>query len=204
MQTVFKQCVMSVILLLAGPTMALTCAKCGGYVLATDSFCQKCGADVVVSSPVVSDPPSQPMQEATSSAPCASGQAWSGPASDLPFYQGMGRGLVTTCAAPMEYLRCTSVLCSHLADNDSINGRGDWGPIGAVLMAGVAVPWVTAGLALGGTISAVGDVGVGTLDFLTFGAVGDAVWKDRRKSPYFWRRKWSSKGDIRGAVFDDF
>ena len=54
MQTVIKQCVLSVILVLAGPTMALTCAKCGGYVLATDSFCQKCGADVIKSLPQLS------------------------------------------------------------------------------------------------------------------------------------------------------
>lgn len=49
MQTAIKQCVMLAVLGFVGPVMALTCGKCRRDVLATDSFCQNCGADVVKS-----------------------------------------------------------------------------------------------------------------------------------------------------------
>lgn len=215
MQTEIKQYVMSVILVLAGPAMALTCGKCGGHVLATDSFCQKCGADVIVPPPVLPTPPPQPKPESQSYEYRSYEQSWTSPSADLPFYQGMGRGLVTVCGSPIECVRLICVTWTGGASDGSsvagtrgnggpsING-GDLGVLGAALAAGIVVGVTAAGL-VAGTVSAVGDVGVGTLDFLTFGVVGDAVWKDRKKSPYFWQRRWSGgrRGweEVGGAIF---
>lgn len=205
MQTVIKQCVMSVILVLAGPAMALTCGQCKREVLATDSFCQNCGADVIAPPLVLPTPSPQPKPELQSHEYRSNEQSWTSSSTDLPFYQGMGRGLVTVCGSPLECMRFVGISFVEVVDWDKRTSRnssfnaGDLGPIGAALAGGLIVGTAAVGVA-GGCVSAVGDVCVGTLDLLTFGVVGDAVWKGQKKSPYFWSRRWG-RGDVGGAIF---
>ena len=205
MRIVFKGCLFVTAALVADVALALTCTKCNGVVLPTDTFCTKCGADVVVPPLELSSPPPQSMSAPQSYTYRSNEQVWSPSSADLPFYQGMGRGLVTTCGSPLECVRLVGVSFVEVLDWDKRNSRsssfnaGDLGPLGAVLAGGIVVGAAAVGVVAGG-ISAVGDVCVGTLDFLTFGTVGDAVWKDQKKHPYFWGRRWG-RGDVGGAIF---
>lgn len=166
------------------------CPKCLAEVLADDVFCPSCGNRLKDSS----SSESTPILEQTFVPQCQNedyepSSSYGG----LPFYQGMGRGLVTVCGSPVECVRFSCVTFNAAADSwlKYIGGGEGAGYLAiGVLTVGAAV----------GTISAVGDVCVGTLDFLTFGTVGDAVWKDQGKSPYFWQRRWG-KGTVGGAIF---
>ena len=215
MRVAFKFCLFAAAALMVDVALALTCTKCNCVVLPTDTFCAKCGADVVVPSPSSQSPLPQPKPVSQSYEYRSYEQSWTSPSTDLPFYQGMGRGLVTVCGSPIECVRLICVTWTGGAHDElsvagtkgnggsSING-GDLGVLGAAVAVGFVAGVTAAGL-VAGTVSAVGDVGVGTLDFLTFGVVGDAVWKDRKKSPYFWQRRWSggSRGEkeVGGAIF---
>lgn len=178
------------------------CQKCLAEVLADDVFCPSCGNRLKDSS----SSESTLIPERTFVPQCQNedyepSSSYGG----LPFYQGMGRGLVTVCSSPVECVRLVGVSFVEVVEWDKRNSRssnfnaGDLGPLGAALAGGLLVGTGAVGV-VAGSISAVGDVCVGTLDFLTFGTVGEAVWKDQGKSPYFWQRRWG-KGTVGGAIF---
>lgn len=177
------------------------CPKCQAEVLADDVFCPSCRYRL--KEPLSSV--SAPTQEQTFAPQYQYGYTSSSSQGGLPFYQGMGRGLVTVCGSPLECIRFVGISFVEVVDwdkrtsgNSSFNA-GDLGPIGAALAGGLVVGTAAVGVA-GGCVSAVGDVCVGTLDFVTFGVVGDAVWEGQKKSPYFWSRRWG-RGDVGGAIF---
>ena len=149
------------------------CTACKAKVLLGDKFCPNCGTRTEQS---------QYWHEVETH---ESGHA-------LPVPMGMLRGLAEIACSPLELCRgMTTLTCSLWQYSDP--GSAFFGTI-------LGVPVVAS---IMGGASIVADVGMGTLDVVSLGTLGNVFWDGDKTSPYVFDRDWTeSPGNgVRGIWF---
>lgn len=179
--------------MLTACAVEIKCTGCNAKVLPGDKFCPNCGARFAEPSRVEppTDPSPAPQYQPPSPKPkVEQSEYWNEvenhkPGHALPVPMGMLRGLAEIACTPIEFGR-TLVGAECMIWESEIRRKGN--PVTFLVGTVFATPVVTCVV---GSIRIVSDVGMGSLDILSLGTIGNAFWDSDSNSPYVFERNWT-------------
>lgn len=186
----------SIVGTVAACAVEIKCTGCNAKVLPGDKFCPNCGARFAEPSYVEPPPTPKPAPQYLPPSPkpkAEQSEYWNEvenhkPGHALPVPMGMLRGLAEIACTPIEFCRAMVGIERSVWEKEI---ERDGNPFSFVWWSAVATPF---GTGVMGSVGVVLDAGMGVLDVVSLGTLGNVFWDNDRQSPYVFQRDWSMSG----------